>query len=160
MTLATHAQRIRSVNVVEPYLWEARYAKGRLRQKDWDGWHTSREIDRKRLRAFVIHGHPASPIEIGLPYPPWPEGPAPLEVIIQATTDIRETVEVGTGETTREIVTWCFFGLRYRPDEAHILQFDPAGHLLAVILDVVQPVECPRCGPQPGARAGLLVPLP
>jgi hypothetical protein len=160
MTLATHAQRIASPNPCHPFLWEARYEKGRLKQWDFDGWKASRDIDRRRLRSLVIHGHPASPIELHLPYAPWPEGPAPTEMIVQATTDIRESVELGTGQKRTEVATWCFFGVRYRPDEAHVVQLDPHGHVLAAIVDVVAPVPCDRCGPQPGDRPGILVPLP
>jgi hypothetical protein len=166
MTLASHAQRIRSNNPVEPYLWEARYQgyddrhdrhprRFRLRQQDFDGWHTSREIDRARLRSLVIWGHPGSPIELGLPQPPPPDGPLVDEVLVQATTDLRETIEVG--EQRIEYLTWCFFGFRYG-GLRHFLQIDPAGHIAAYVADVVQPIECPRCGPGQGGARGLVVP--
>ena len=143
------------MNPIAPYRWEARYALGRLCQLDVDGWHTSREIDRQRLRTLVVLGHPDSPISLPVPYPT-----APDEILIRGTTDLHATMESGTGARSLRTARWVFVGVRYGAD-AWVIQLDPHGHVVALQLELpagaaLDPVPCVRCGPQRGDRAGIL----
>ena len=132
------------VNPIAPYRWEARYELGRLLQLDVDGWHTSREIDRQRLRTLIVHGHPDSPIQLAMP-----SANPPDEIIVRATTDLRATL--GTGETAMTAARWVFVGVRYA-GHAWVVQLDPAGHVLALTARslpagaALDPVPCSRCG--------------
>jgi hypothetical protein len=52
-----------SGNAIEPYRWVARYVGGgMLRQFDADGLHYSDEIDRARVVALELLGHPVGPL--------------------------------------------------------------------------------------------------
>ena len=130
------------MNPIAPYRWEARYATGRLLQLDVDGWHTSREIDRGRLRSLCLYGHPASPILLPMPCPAVPVD----EVLVRATTELT-TQDVGSLTAQR----WTFLGVRYGI-QAWILQIDPAGHLITRTLALppgapLDPMHCDRCRP-------------
>jgi hypothetical protein len=135
------------VNPIAPYRWEARYATGRLCQCDVDGWHTSREIDRTRLRALVVLGHPDSPLTLPVPRPAW----IPDEVLVRATTELQATHELGRGGAgVLTAQRWTFVGLRYGT-QAWVLQIDPAGHCVTTTRPLaagspVDPVPCGRCG--------------
>jgi hypothetical protein len=159
MSLLTHARRIANANPIHPYAWEAVYrAGGRLSQFGMAGTHTSRDIDRTRLERLVILGHPASPLDLAMPAPAPPFGPPPDEVVVQAITDLSQTVELGTPERPqRDAGSWVFVGVRYGATY-YVVQIDPAGHPMALQMDAIAPIACPRCGPTPGTRAGFLVP--
>jgi hypothetical protein len=75
-----------SDNPIAPYTWSAEYrGGGGLRQYDVDGRHTSLEIDRTRIAALVLHGHPAGALRL-----PVPDAlGAPDAVIVKATTSVR-----------------------------------------------------------------------
>jgi hypothetical protein len=135
-----------AVNPIAPYRWTAEYDTGRLLQCDVDGWHTSRDIDRARLRALVVLGHPDSPITLPVPRPAL----TPDEVLVRATTELQATHEVGGTAEALSAHRWTFLGLRYGP-EAWVLQIDPAGHLVTSRRPLaagapLDPVPCPRCG--------------
>jgi hypothetical protein len=135
-----------AVNPIAPYRWEAVYASGRLRQCDVDGWHTSREIDRTRLRALVVLGHPDSPITLPVPRPAW----TPDEVLVRATTELQATHERVGESPALTAQRWTFVGLRYGR-AAWVLQIDPGGHLVTRTLPLapgatLDPVPCGRCG--------------
>lgn len=117
-----YAHRLADPNPIAPYRWEARYAGGgRLRQFDVDGWHSSREIDRARIEALVILGHPASPIVLSRPY----ADRIPDEVLVSAQTDLVQTL--GQGITDRHVV--FFFGYRFGAEE-FLVRIDAAGRLM------------------------------
>lgn len=135
--------RLEAANPIAPYQWEARYATGRLRQRDGAGWHTSREIDRGQLQALVLLGHPASPVVLPMPRPDRPVD----EVLIRATTELSITPGNATAADARR---WTFLGLRYG-GEAWVLQIDPAAHLVTYTVPLpagtpLDPVPCARCG--------------
>lgn len=136
-----------AVNPIAPYRWEAQYDTGRLLQCDVDGWHTSRDIDRTRLRALVVLGHPDSPITLPVPRPAL----VPDEVLVRATTELQARRELDAGPgATLTAQRWTFLGLRYGP-QAWVLQIDPSGHLVTRTCPLaasapLDPVPCPRCG--------------
>ena len=135
-----------ALNPIAPYRWEAQYPTGRLLQCDVDGWHTSREIDRTRLRALIVLGHPDSPITLPVPRP----AVAPDEVLIRATTELQATHALDAAPGSLTAHRWTFVGLRYGL-EAWVLQIDPAGHLVTRTCPLaagapLDPVPCARCG--------------
>lgn len=134
------------MNPIYPYRWEARYTTGRLLQLDVDGWHTSREIDRGRLRMLCLYGHPASPILLPMPRPAAPVD----EVLVRATTEFQSTGIVGEAPGRLTARRWTFLGVRYGL-EVWVLQIDPAEHLITRTLTLppgapLDPVACDRCG--------------
>lgn len=123
----TWLARMASGNPLHPYTWVAEYQDaafgfgppgGRLKQFDVDGYHTSRHIDRVRLKRLLILNHPRSPIDL-----PVPHGP-PDEVVMRARVDL----EMDLGGTIVGRKVSCFFGYKYGEDQ-FLLEIDDEGKL-------------------------------
>jgi hypothetical protein len=126
MELAVFQRRVAARNPLEPYSWEARYrGTGRLRQFDHDGYHFSHEIDRGRLAALVVLGHPDSPIVLPVPYA---DGRVVDHVIVKAQVSLTQQLGVAAPGASWDRAVRCFFGFRYG-EERFVLEIDELGRL-------------------------------
>lgn len=124
----TWLARQASGNPLFPYTWIAEYhgapfglgSGGRLKQFDVDGYHTSFDIHRARLKRLLILNHPLSPIDLPVPFDRPPD-----EIIMKARVDL--DMELGSKEIVARRVS-CFFGYRYGADK-FLLEIDDEGNL-------------------------------
>lgn len=110
-------------NPIAPFEWRAVYrGGGHLRQFDADGWHRTVDVDRARVQALEVHGHPAGVLTI-----PVYGGQVPDEVVVRARMELVGDPAAGFHRRRVE----CHFGFRYGADETLIIidaQGEPCWH--------------------------------
>jgi hypothetical protein len=128
MDLTNFNRRIFEQNPLYPYSWEARYeGGGRLRQFDFDGHHWSTEIDKTKVKALVILGHPISPIVFEKPQ--HLAKVSPDEVIIEAQVSLE--VPAGGVQPVNRIVR-CYFGYVYELKNTDGTSAGPVQYLVEI----------------------------